>query len=121
MARQTPWTPWTRPEIIALLNRSDEAVSRAILHLYKRQTDIEKGSEATYDRNNRGFNAASARSGSYMAKWLLARPGRILTGKFLDKGRRFALRHVRQLLAHANQQFTATNRQPGDELMQIVG
>jgi hypothetical protein len=110
--------PWTRPEIIALLTNNDRAVEKAILRLYSAQTSAEQQNRTTTDHNNRGFNAASANVGSYLARWLLAYDGRRLSGKWLIKGRKIALRHVKQLLAHANRPF-ANQRQLGHGCLRL--
>lgn len=91
---------WTREELVALLQRSDRAVERAILRIWHGQTNQEKLAETTYDHNNRGFSSAHAHVGSYLGKWVAA--GKPLTGQWLEKGRKIALRHVRQLLKIAN-------------------
>jgi hypothetical protein len=91
---------WTRDEIDALLKERPEAVERAILVLWNRQTDDEQASQDTKHHNARGFSAAAAHLGSYYAKWLLA--GKHLTGLHLDKALRIALRHSKQLVEEAN-------------------
>lgn len=91
---------WTRDEINALLRRNPKAVERAMLALFARQTADEQATDATRHHNGRGFNAPSARRGSYYARWV--RSGRTLTGAHLDKALSIALRHSAQLVEEAN-------------------
>lgn len=91
---------WTREELIELINTNNLAVERAILRIHAGQTAQEKQDENTYDHNDIGFSSAHAKVGTYMAKWL--QQGKHLTGDWLPKGRKIALRHVRQLLKVAN-------------------
>ena len=55
------------PEIIQILTNSDAAVERAILAIYKRQTEDEQRTEETRHYNKMGFSGAHAHSGTYMA------------------------------------------------------
>lgn len=96
---------WTRDEIINRISTNDRWVERAIVRLYRGQTDEEKQAENTYDHNDIGFNAVSAHVGTYMAKWILS--GKRLDGKWMEKARKIALRHVKQLLAFANRDAIA--------------
>lgn len=105
--------------IKALLMSNDRAVERAIIVLVSRQTTSEVGSGATTESNGRGFSAYHASTGTYLAKWILNLPstatahqveqaaflflasnmhGRPLTGRFLEKGRKCALFHHKQLV-----------------------
>lgn len=94
---------WTKDSIIALLDRSDKAVERAVLAIYNRQTEDEKNSSTTTHRNGRGFSGAHAELGTYYAKWILS--GRQLTGRHLCKARAMSKRYVAQLLEEAQQKF----------------
>lgn len=91
---------WTRSEIDALLRANPKAVERAMLALFARQTVDEQAVASTRHLNGRGFNAPSARRGSYYARWV--RSGRSLSGPHLDKALRIALRHSAQLVEEAN-------------------
>jgi hypothetical protein len=62
---------WTRLEIDAILIRSDAAVERAIVHLYRFQTNSEQATGQTTESNKRGFNATSSVVGTRFARWLL--------------------------------------------------
>ncbi len=91
---------WTRDEIINKINTDNRWVERAILRLWKGQTNEERQAENTYDHNDVGFSSAAAHIGSYLGKWVES--GKPLTGKWLEKGRKIALNHVRQLVKFAN-------------------
>lgn len=100
MTQQVEKKVWTRDEINALINRSDAAVERAMVVLFERQTTDEQRSEDTKHQNSVGFSAAHARTGSYLAKWVLS--GKHLNGRFLDRARHIALLHSKQLVEEAN-------------------
>ena len=91
---------WTEAAIVSLLQNNNRAVERAILAIFARQTEDEKSTECTRHENSRGFSAADARTGSYLARWILG--GNHLNGKFLDKGRKIAVKYRKQLLEVAN-------------------
>jgi hypothetical protein len=69
----------TRESLVALLERKPEVVvGRALVALFRKQTDSEKvGNQAEQD-NGVGFSGADARSGSITAKYYLKH------GKLLD-------------------------------------
>ena len=92
--------PYTRADIDRILNSNPRAVGRAMIVLFERQTADEQQRSSTRHQNGRGFNAYSARSGSYYARWVQS--GRQLTGRHLVKARLIALRHSRQLVEEAN-------------------
>lgn len=91
---------WTEDSIRDLLKSSDRAVERGILAIYARQTADEQSVGDTRHLNARGFSAAHASRGSYYARWL--EKGNKLTGKHLQRARRFILHYVRQLVEIAN-------------------
>ena len=84
-----------RDQIIALLDRNDYAVERAILAIFQRQTESEQESSSTIHRNGQGFSGAHASLGTYYAKWILS--GRRLTGKHLEKARHMSKHYAGQL------------------------
>lgn len=90
----------TRESICRLLDTNQRAVERAIVFLYNEQTESEKVTRSTQVHNNRGFNHAHARYGSFCARWIL--DGNSLTGGHVDKCRRIAKVYVRQLVERAN-------------------
>lgn len=91
---------YTVEQITNLLQTNNTAVERGILAIYKRQTNDEKITHNTRHHNNVGFSAADARTGTYLANWLLS--GKHLNGKFLDKGRSIAIKYRKQLTEIAN-------------------
>jgi hypothetical protein len=96
---------WTKESIVALLDRSDVAVERAILAIYRRQTLDEQSSSETKHRNGIGFSGAHAPLGTYYAKWILS--GRRLSGKHLVKARNMTKHYVAQLLQEAESKQAA--------------
>ncbi len=88
---------WTRVQINELLCSNPKAVEHAMVVLFNRQTATE---ESTSVYNQMGFSAFNAKTGSYYAKWVMS--GRQLTGRHLDKARKIALRHSKQLVEEAN-------------------
>lgn len=127
--------------IKSILASNDRAVERAIVVLVLRQTTSEVGQGATTESNGRGFSAFS----TYLAKWILnlrsnataqeveraaflflasTAPGRPLSGRFLDKGRKIATFHHKQILevALAKQAALAEAEEAAErEAIQAVG
>lgn len=91
---------WTRDEIDHLLDTRPVAVQRAIVHLFNLQTTAEKSSQTTLLNNSVGFCGWAARSGTYYAKWIL--DGKNLSGNHLEKARKIAKHHSRQITEIAN-------------------
>lgn len=91
---------FTRGMIDEILNRSDRAVEVGICRLNQLQTADERQQQTTKYHNNVGFQSCYARSGTYMANWVMS--GRKLTGKHLEKARKICLKHSRQLTDIAN-------------------
>ena len=91
---------WTEAEIVTMLVTNDEAVNRAVVAIYNRQTESERSTEATLESNGRGFSAFDARNGSYYARWILS--GRKLNGKFLHRARAMMIKYRHQLVEIAN-------------------
>lgn len=92
---------WTKESITDLLNRSNKAVERAMVAIYRRQTFDEQNSSCTTHRNGIGFSGAHAALGTYYAKWVLS--GRQLTGTHLERARAMSKHYVAQLLQEAEQ------------------
>jgi len=65
----------TRESFQALITRNDEvalnAIGRALVHIFNRQTFDEKADDHTKHYNMRGFTPADARRGSITAKYYL--------------------------------------------------
>lgn len=68
-------TTFTREKFVELITREDEvgmhAVGRALVHLFKRQTEAERQVNTTAVHNMRGFTPADARLGSIAAKYYI--------------------------------------------------
>lgn len=64
-----------RSEFNELINRNDEvgmhAIGRALVHLFRRQTEDEQQSNDTRHHNNRGFTAGDGRKGAITAKYYI--------------------------------------------------
>lgn len=86
----------TEENIVALLQVNNDAVERAVLAIFARQTEDEKRIKETKHSNQMGFSSADARNGSYYAGWI--KSNRKLSGKFLDKAREMMVKYRRQLL-----------------------
>jgi hypothetical protein len=116
---------FTRPQINTLLEESDNAVERAIIRLFTMQNDDEQRYATTNVQNDRGFGAADAKAGTRFARWLQGMdnknvkryaPKRLshsgadrIFGRYckggesvMDRARRIALKHSRQLMEYAN-------------------
>jgi len=91
---------WTRTDIDDMLRTRADAVERAMVVLYNRQTADEQSAGGTKYSNGRGFAAYAAFKGTYYAQWVLK--GRRLSRHHLDNARKIALKHSRQLVEEAN-------------------
>jgi len=87
---------WNKGHVIQLLLTNNEAVEKAMVALYNRQTADEQSTQETRHSNGVGFSGAHAHLGSYYAKWVLS--GRNLTGRHLEKARAMSLKYTDQLL-----------------------
>lgn len=117
---------YTRDQIDNILRTNDRAVERAILRLFELQTADEQNATTTKHDNGRGFRSSDARAGTRFARWLLGMNDRnqvkyakkLLTNpkadrifinycrkgeRVIDRARRIALTHSRQLVAIANE------------------
>jgi len=86
---------WTPEEIRALLDRSLEAVERAVVAIYRRQTEDEQDAYETKHHNRVGFAACHAGLGTYYAKWILS--GKHLSGSHVERARRMVRHYAGQL------------------------
>lgn len=93
---------WTKESIQELLGRSNLAVERAIVAIYKRQTQEEQVSGGTKERNGMGFGAYDSEYLTRVAQGILGGtgPGKWYIEKFL---RPKVLKYWRQLAEIANQ------------------
>ena len=91
---------WKKDEIRQGLENNDKWVEKAILAIYRRQTEDEKATENTQHRNGVGFNSADARRLSYYASYIQKKGG--LTGEHKDIARKKILKYSGQLTKIAN-------------------
>ncbi len=64
----------TRESLIALLNNEEKrqhVIGRALMVIFKNQTESEKSANQTTNHNNIGFTPADAKSGSITAKYYI--------------------------------------------------
>lgn len=87
---------WNKKSVQDLLGKSDEAVKRALVHLYNRQTDSEQAIEDTKFRNDIGFTAADAPRLTSIAKFYLSR--KFLSPKQVSLVRRRIFKYWKQML-----------------------
>lgn len=119
-----PILMWTPAKIAQLLGASDKAVERAMLAIYARHVQDEKGARHGRQVNDRGFRAIDVAKGSYYARWVLR--GHKLTGYHLYNARNIALHYTAQLADEANAKVTRTFRThprgtfDSERLMQVV-
>ena len=109
---------WTPEEIRALLDRSLEAVERAVVAIYRRQTADEKEAYETKHHNRVGFAACHARLGTYYAKWILS--GRHLSGSHVERARRMVRHYAGQLYQIALAQQGQSSNQEMKEYSNVA-
>ena len=85
-----------RSYIDGTLRTNPRAVELAMVRLYALQTADEQVVRETKHHNNVGFNSSSANTGSYLAG--LVSRGLRLHPENLERARKIALRHSRQLV-----------------------
>lgn len=91
---------WGKESIIALLDKNDEAVRRALVLIYENQTDTEKFHHSTKILNNQGFNKNDAQLLTKFAEWYKEKSW--LSPKQLAVTRKRIKKYWRQLAAAAN-------------------
>jgi hypothetical protein len=118
-------TKYTRDQINKILMTNDAAVERAIIVLFNRQTADEQSTAHTKNQNSIGFSACDAKAGTRFARFLLGMNDRnqvryrkknlshptserifsqyCRQGESpIDRARRIAIKHSRQLVNEAN-------------------
>lgn len=88
-----------KEKVKALLACNDTAVMRAVVAIYRRQTEHEKVAESTRETNGVGFNAMDAEILSSFAKQMLS--GRSLSYKQMEIARRRISKYSTQLASIA--------------------
>jgi len=90
------WEPeWTARRMKETLLKSDEAVQRALVVLYKQQTPEERSENRTVERNNSGYNMMDAQFGSKLAKKVLSEKN--LSPVEIRLARTMVIKYVKQL------------------------
>jgi hypothetical protein len=93
---------WDKARVNSMILSNPLFVSRALLVLYKRQTTDEKAEKTAKHNNKRGFNIPDAPYMSHCAQWLLANPGKVLTGDMLTRVQVTMFKYWAQLVEEAN-------------------
>lgn len=96
MTNATAQAPITEAIIRAKLVTDQRWLEQAVVAIFKRQTPDEQSSQCTSHLNGRGYSGVDARSGSYMAAWIMR--GNHLNGKWLAKAQRMMPKYSKQLL-----------------------
>jgi hypothetical protein len=105
----------TKQELIALLEKSDKAVARAVFRLNERQTLSEQSAAATLEHNGQGFKSCHAHIGTSMAKFYeragFLTPKQVLYWRKLNKSGQMRIAcYWKQLLEIAEE-----NKKPAQE------
>jgi len=94
----------TVEQIKAQLLTNQALLERAVVAIYEKQTADEQRSMETKHDNGIGFAGCDSRNGSYMAQYILKGIGQYgktygqnLSGKFLEKARKFMPKYAKQL------------------------
>lgn len=101
----------TKNEIRVLLHNNLHAIERGIVAIYRRQTNDEQQQSTTKHDNGRGFTAADAKMGTYLAKWILS--GRRLSGEWRFKARDLIKKYAGQLVEVAAQKTAMRSHSNG--------
>lgn len=92
---------WNKDAVKSLLSSNDAAVERAVVALWKKQTEAEKSIHATTDANGVGFNALDADLLSSFAERISLKK-LPLTEKQMVWARKKIMKYASQLAAIAN-------------------
>lgn len=113
---------YSQDQIRDMLTRSDASVERAVVALYRCQTNSEQSARATTESNGKGFNAYHASYCSGLAQFILKATHAVAGSKYpkrqfgeclsllrptkrglpIDIARKIVLSYVRQLTDMAN-------------------
>jgi hypothetical protein len=93
---------YSENEIKEMILKSNIAVERGIVAIWKRQTLEEKRTKSVRNYNKVGFSAFHVKRGSYYAGWI--NRGNHLTGKHIELGRNLILHYVTQLTKISNKE-----------------
>jgi hypothetical protein len=94
----------TVEQIKEKLTMDQRVLERALVAIYEKQTADEKSSGYTQHDNGIGFSGCDSKNGTYMAQYILTgierygkKYGENLSGKFLDKAKKFMPKYAKQL------------------------
>ena len=90
----------TKDSILAIIDRNDIAVGRALLALFNRQTAEERSTAATVEQNGQGFNGVDASFGTSLA--VQFRDKGSLSPRQIACGRKMLRKYAGQLAEIAN-------------------
>lgn len=93
---QKPQVQWSKESVQALLASNDQAVYRALLQIYRRQTPGEKSSYSTQELNDSGFTASDAPTLTKLARRV--ERGISLSPAEISLARARLMKYTRQLL-----------------------
>jgi hypothetical protein len=91
---------WNKHSIREVMRKDFAFCRRALLVLYRRQTEDEQHARKTKHDNDRGFNQPDARRGSELARRVLA--GGLLEPKEVIEVRTLLWKYAGQLARYAN-------------------
>ena len=94
---------YSKEDIQKLLLERDDAVKRALVVIYERQTVDEQLSYMSKKLNGKGFSGVDAWFGSAMAKLVIQ--GKELSKKQLESSRKMVLKYSGQLAQVANERI----------------
>jgi hypothetical protein len=90
-----------KEQIQKLIDTNDEAVARAVVRIFQRQTAYEQRAEHTQLNNSIGFNAPDAKYLTFAAKFVLRNGA--LSGDHVDRVRVKIRRYWKQLIEIAEE------------------
>ena len=93
----------TKDQVVAILDKSDVAVKRAILVVWENQTADEQISHQTLKTNGVGFTGADAAFGTSLAEQI--NKGYNLSAKQIAAARKMTRKYWKQLVAAAEQKM----------------
>ncbi len=104
----------TKEQIQTLLRTNEKALIRALFVLNERQTEDEQCSEATINRNGRGFTPADARMGTSMVNFY--KKTGYLTSKQIAYWLKLNAKGVERIVKYTNQLLEISKETPRQKL-----
>lgn len=91
-------TEWSKDLVyVELEKRNPIQLSQGVVAIYSFQTSTEKNHQSTEVWNGQGFSHATVRMGTYIARWLLDNPNKVVSGKFIGSSVGILKIHATQL------------------------